>query len=308
MTYSSKITINQTKVWLTIGIPTYRRPDQLNICINRINQNTPFELRDQIEIIVVDNDSNSYESATIIEICNKSLIKCRYLSGNLVVRTAESSITIIEDNSNGVYVWFLGDDDYVSTSLKELFNIFKKRPDMILIQYQNLNLTKLWVASNYLSNLKFKNLVKLILHYRLGFLSFQIYENKINKENKICYKYRQMAFLEKSIRIVNASKKIMICNKTIFVDSPTLSKYSSLNYHDIFYYQVMKSLHKSFIARLGFIFWSIVYYSIPYIEDNGQTFKSNIRYPLINNSTYNIFLLKRFLILRVKKLKNKFNR
>ncbi|QWD74560.1 glycosyltransferase [Polynucleobacter sp. TSB-Sco08W16] len=283
-------------IWLTIGIPTFRKPECLAKCLKGIFDNTPEEYRDKVEIIVVDNDEN--HSAK--KICENFDMKCEYISGNFEIRTAESSMSIIESKFKGLYVWYLGDDDYIFSTLQPIFNIFKSRPDTILLSYTHLNLNLIYVINRFLPNLLFKLVIKFCLHYRLGFISMQIFSRKLDNLYPLNHRFKQMSFLNKSISIISSSKKISIIKSPIFFDSPTAATYNPVQYFNVFYAQVVNGLRCFPTAKFGYLIWAAFFFKIPGV--------SKIHFPsseLTSSSlkiSYYFFIIKSLLFNYIKKV------
>lgn len=283
-------TIILPSVWLTIGIPTFKKPECLKKCLNSLFNNIPEDHRHRVEIIVVDNDDN--HSAKLI--CENFAIKCIYMSGNYKIRTTESSISIIESNSNGLYIWYLGDDDYVISPLDSIFNLFKYRPDIILLSYYHLNLRFIYLINKFFPLFFLRNIIQFILHYRLGFTSMQIFARKLDKNYFINDKFYQMGFLNKSLSILSNSKKLSIVDFPIFFDSPTTRTYLPFEYFNIFFIQVLCSLRPFPIAWLGYLFWSIIFFRIP--GANNLILTNKLPYPVFIRIIFIFFIYKSFFI------------
>lgn len=283
-------TIILPSIWLTIGIPTFKKPECLLKCLNSIFDNLPNEYRNRVEIIVVDNDDQHSAKS----ICDNFAIECTYIYGNYDIRTAESSISIIESKSNGLYVWYLGDDDYIHSSLVSVFDLFKYRPDVILLSYYNLSLRLIYLINKFSPVFLSRNIIKFLLHYRLGFISMHIFSRKLDKRYSINNDCRQMSFLKKSLSIVSNSNNISILQSPLFFDSPTASFYTAFDYFNVFYLQVLSALRSYPITKVCFLIWSTIYFRLPVVS--GKYFIKNLPLPLFKKFIFFFFIAKSLFI------------
>ena len=95
------------KKTLTIGIPTYNRPEAL---CRRLSEIAQFgEVVDQI--VICDNSNNTSEN--VKEALNSHPIPCNYIRNRNNVGGGANFIRVIE-NSTTDYMWWRGDDDVIS--------------------------------------------------------------------------------------------------------------------------------------------------------------------------------------------------
>lgn len=121
------------KPLVSIIIPAYSRPDELNHSINSVI-NQSYE---NIEIIIIDDFSSIELKKTIEKFCDSRI---QYYKLNENVGVTESRKYGIE-KSNGEYITFLDDDDYMEP------NCIQEKVD-IFLNSNNLNL----VISDYTEN------------------------------------------------------------------------------------------------------------------------------------------------------------
>jgi len=247
----------QNNIFLTIGIPTYKRPDKLKVSLEHIQNNLS---NNAIEIIVVDNDSDE----SVKKICSSFDLNIRYFQGNKDICSAESSISIIDKEAKGVYLWRLGDDDYINIDFDYIFKMLRDRPTFVLLSYSDLDLGKLkLIASLFPSQIN--KIIRFFLHYRLGFLSMCIVLTDAVKDNAIQLKYDKMGTLNQILRILINKKNVFIkiLEKECFYASPNNSFLESAEeYYDVFISQPYKAF-PNLSEKLGFIMWQIVFGRFP---------------------------------------------
>jgi glycosyltransferase involved in cell wall biosynthesis len=134
---------------LTISIPFYNGIDKITIILDHIYR---LNLHDY-EILVIDDFSTPEETERL-----KKLIKNNYNSGNL--RYIHNSSNLGMDSnfekcifeSNGKYVWFFGQDDYVTIdNLLYCMDLLREyKPDIV---FANYSINRSWkYNSNYVFN------------------------------------------------------------------------------------------------------------------------------------------------------------
>lgn len=112
---------------ISIGIPTYNRPAQLEQAIRSCLEQT----YENIEIIVFENGSNCLQTKEILE-------KYSFSHSNILYKILENPIDIhqnfrnILDASSGEYFIFLADDDFFSKNfIKLLFETIESNPNVV---------------------------------------------------------------------------------------------------------------------------------------------------------------------------------
>jgi len=116
------------KQLFTLSIPTYNRPEYLDICLNRILISfSKLDEYDQslIEILVSDNSENNLSTAIISQkkykVLNISYIKNETNIGS------DQNLANCYIKSNGEYVSLMGDDDFIEDDyFQEILPIIKK--------------------------------------------------------------------------------------------------------------------------------------------------------------------------------------
>lgn len=115
---------------LTIGIPTYNRNDILLKTVQRISQ----QLKDNVELLIIDNNSNIPVSETLRQIKKENIriIKNKTnIGGNAnVLRCAEEA--------KGEYLWCLGDDDLPThNALKSILDILESDKNILWLNFKS---------------------------------------------------------------------------------------------------------------------------------------------------------------------------
>ena len=114
----SNVEGESSQPWLSICIPTYNRPLQLErMLVNLIPQITP-----EIEIIIRD-DSETQKTRVIAEkLLSQGSIKYKYFSGPRI--GVDSAAIFLLEKASGTYVWWFSDDDEISSgAIKEIKSI-----------------------------------------------------------------------------------------------------------------------------------------------------------------------------------------
>ena len=121
-----------SRLLLSICIPSFNRASLLSECLSSItNQLDDKSIRNQIEIIVSDNNSQDNTKEIVKKFQNKYK-NIRYFKNEA---TIHGDLNIIKSASyaKGQYLWFFGDDDiHYPWSVKTLLKIINKyHPDAI---------------------------------------------------------------------------------------------------------------------------------------------------------------------------------
>ena len=131
--------MENTNILLTIGIPSYGRPDGLNNLLHSIDFAS-----DQLEVLIIEDYSIDREqiSSVVFKFIQTTTLKVRYLE-NTENFGFDINLKRIIDNSLGKYVCLMGDDDcFVPSRLSEFFLFLQNlRVDIgyILRSYQVLH-------------------------------------------------------------------------------------------------------------------------------------------------------------------------
>jgi abequosyltransferase len=107
---------------LSICIPTYNRADYLNICINSITSQYQDLPVNQLEVIIIDNDSKDNTKEIVYSYINKGY-GIQYIKNETNIGL-DGNITKAFDVATGKYVLIFGDDDlWFKGKIKKLLNI-----------------------------------------------------------------------------------------------------------------------------------------------------------------------------------------
>lgn len=154
---------------LTISIPFYNGIDKITIILDHIYRSNLHDY----EILLIDDFSTPEETERL-----KKIIKNNYNSGNL--RYIHNCTNLGMDSnfekcifeSNGKYVWFFGQDDYVTMDnlLYCMDLLTEYEPDIV---FANYSINRTW---NYKSNYVFNSNKN--IHFGIGIKDFIKISNK----------------------------------------------------------------------------------------------------------------------------------
>jgi glycosyltransferase involved in cell wall biosynthesis len=157
------------KLLLTIVIPFYNGADKINTILNNLFVN----YKTNYEILIIDDFSEIQQSEKL-----ENLIKNKYNNGNLRYLKNNSNIgmdlnfekCIVNSNSN--YIWFFGQDDYVTkVNLEICINLLiVNNPDIV---FANYTINRSW---NYNTTYIFSKNKKVITGF--GVTNFLKYNEK----------------------------------------------------------------------------------------------------------------------------------
>jgi glycosyltransferase involved in cell wall biosynthesis len=137
--------MNNNSIFLSICVPTFNRTRTLIASIYFIlNEINKSEFKKNIELVISDNSLESREKllkSEISDISNQT-INFRYNWNNgQNIGVAENIRKCIEQ-SNGEYVWIIGDDDFIiPDSLDRVLNFLKCNLDMDFLLLNRINYT-----------------------------------------------------------------------------------------------------------------------------------------------------------------------
>lgn len=134
---------------ITIAIPAYKRPRELDECIGSIISQKEFRTNNNFKILVID-DSPQHEGKTIIEryVC-KYPEKIKYIPNKKNLGFELNILKLIKDVKTE-YIFFITDDDKLKeNSLANILNIISKySPGLIVSSYWNKYLNGLSEVSS----------------------------------------------------------------------------------------------------------------------------------------------------------------
>ena len=119
--------INQTKPTLSIGIPTYNRPEALCRRLAEIEKFTDFVQ----EVVICDNSAETPGAVTAaIEAVS---FKCNYIKNSVSIGGGANFLRVVE-NASTDYLWWRGDDDVISAGQAEAVKAnITSSPRLVLI-------------------------------------------------------------------------------------------------------------------------------------------------------------------------------
>ena len=124
-------------ILLSICIPTYNRASYLNVCLDRVVEQITIDM--PVEVIVSDNCSTDHT----LEVASKyldlpffRLINQPYNKGPM-----KNGLELVKDHANGLFCWYIGDDDYVVPgAINNLIKLIKlNNCDFIFLNLQSVN-------------------------------------------------------------------------------------------------------------------------------------------------------------------------
>jgi glycosyltransferase involved in cell wall biosynthesis len=208
-------------ILLTIAIPYYNGLDKISNILDHIFQ----QKYSNYEILIIDDCSDVEQSIGLL-----NLVKTKYNNGILRHLYNPSNIGMDANfekcifESHGKYIWFFGQDDYVTkNNLLYCLNLLKiYEPDIV---FANYSINRTW---NYNSNYVFNSNKK--THFGIGVLEFIKISNKkvpsflpslILKKNswpssEIISKFHGTHFIQLATFLYNLS----INNKWLYIGKP----------------------------------------------------------------------------------------
>lgn len=122
---------------LTIAIPTFQRAKYLDICLASLEKNMPQTIQDDIEVLVIDNNSQD-NTAEIIKKHQISM-NIRYIRNKENIGPDENFKKCITE-ATSQYVWIFGDDDvFFPSTLENIIDILKSKETIGLIHLRAKN-------------------------------------------------------------------------------------------------------------------------------------------------------------------------
>lgn len=106
MSYSK---IANSEIWLSICIPTYNRPLQLERMLIKLIP----QIRPGIEIIIRDDSENQKTKVIADELLSQGGINYQYFSGPRI--GVDSAAIFLLENASGEYIWWFSDDDEIAS-------------------------------------------------------------------------------------------------------------------------------------------------------------------------------------------------
>lgn len=123
---------------ITIAIPAYKRPKELDECIGSIVNQKEFVMNNNLKILVID-DSPGHEGRKIMKRYVRMYPqRIRYISNKKNLGFELNILKLIKEIKKD-YIFFVTDDDKLrENSLKEILDVINKfNPDLIVSSYLN---------------------------------------------------------------------------------------------------------------------------------------------------------------------------
>lgn len=201
------------KAVLTIGIPTYNRPQQI---VEQVKRLLP-QLNDRVKLVVYDNCSLTPVKTLFTEDeLEKFMIICNKLNIG-----GDANIASVIYNCDTEWVWTLGDDDYISdNAVVKILNVIDNNKDCT---YINFNSPIEAVTNNFE---EFVSLFKYRLVFAYSFWISNCVFNRREFGNDIRYYYENIS--------TNIGQLIMVLKhlekkdcKCIFTRNKTIEQVNS---------------------------------------------------------------------------------
>lgn len=112
---------------VTVGVPTYNRPEQLTNCLNKLIQQTyPY-----IEILVSDNHSTNYDAKALLnDFVNKDS-RVKYIIQDENIGGENNFNFVFNQAKSDYYIW-LSDDDYFDNDyIEKCVTFLEENPEYV---------------------------------------------------------------------------------------------------------------------------------------------------------------------------------
>jgi glycosyltransferase involved in cell wall biosynthesis len=238
--------------FISIVIPTYKGENYLEVCLR-----SAVQLVQDIdhEIIVVDNDYYSGEVEKIIKLVEEiSKANLLHICGDLLECTAESSMRKGLCLASGEYMWFLGNDDYVTADKNSFLTALKGWPDVILVGNNKDDLRILRNFQKFLPVPIFTYLVIFKLNSGMGHVPRFIFRRKYLMGSDFSQKYGNLGFMNLAIETLLYAARIQVwTGEKIKLDNAPSYMNDGL-YFKVFVQDLAIQCRKSISLFFGMIF------------------------------------------------------
>lgn len=130
--------MNDSKIILTIGIPTYNQPEAIKKTLHSLKNQANA---DDIEILILD-DSETNETEEFVK--KNKFKNLRYVRGKKI--HLDYADFWLMKNARGKYIWWFGDDYFYPRALEKVRKIIQLNPDFV------------WINSNSQDNVVTKSI------------------------------------------------------------------------------------------------------------------------------------------------------
>jgi len=128
----------ESKIILTIGIPTYNRPNE----IDRLLKSVVTQLTSEVEVLIRDDSSDERTAEAVKKHFPRSDDRLVYSHGERL--GIDGGELYVVEHARGDYVWTFGDDDeMVPGGIAYVLNLLKKHPEITFAwaNYRGFNKT-----------------------------------------------------------------------------------------------------------------------------------------------------------------------
>ena len=108
---------------LTIGIPTYNRPDKLEKCLNSVLKQATHD----IEILVSDNSDSNDSKELVSRLNTKFNYKIKYIKNEFNIGLDRNFYNLVKCASGKYLQWLSDDDELIDGAIKIIVNKIKKQ-------------------------------------------------------------------------------------------------------------------------------------------------------------------------------------
>lgn len=186
---------------VSVGIPTYNRPEGLRRTLECMTQQTYPNL----EIIISDNCSSNEEVRKVLEEFKNKDARVHYFRQNENIGAGNNFKFVLRQATGEYFMWAADDDEWELTYVEKIINFFSSSNKHYIAvnleaQYVDKNNLKFPFFSegkpfyNFYSDSKIKRL-QFMLAFNYGDLFYSIYRTKYLKESEIIFVENEIPFL-----------------------------------------------------------------------------------------------------------------
>jgi glycosyltransferase involved in cell wall biosynthesis len=179
------------KPLVTIGVPTYNRPDGLKKAIEAILSQTYQNL----EIIISDNCSSDSRVQTIAEGFSDKDSRIKYIRQNVNIGGIGNYNFLVQQANGEYFLWVADDDQLMDDYIETCMQIFEKNPNAVLAATCSKLINLDNMTSQIISNLievkhsdlynKIKNLLIYFKSVKALTIFYSVYKSKYLRKERI---------------------------------------------------------------------------------------------------------------------------